>query len=101
VMAIRNACQRLRTFRLDNCDIYASCEPCPMCLAAIYWARLRRLVFAAGRHDAAAAGFDDELIYREIQLPIELRQLPSAQALRAEALAAFSEWHAKPDKVPY
>lgn len=101
VVAIREACRRLGTFRLDDCEIYSSCEPCPMCLSAIYWARLRCLTFAASREDAAAAGFDDELLYRELALPPTARRLPSRQALRDEALRAFAEWRAKADKVPY
>ena len=101
VVAIRDACQRLGTFRLDKCELYSSCEPCPMCLSAVYWARLRRLIYAAGRHDAAQAGFDDALLYREIPLPPESRRLPTTQALRDEALVAFAEWRAKSDKVTY
>jgi tRNA(Arg) A34 adenosine deaminase TadA len=101
VVAIRAACQRLGTFRLDGCEIYASCEPCPMCLSAIYWARLGRLCFAATRQDAADAGFDDDFIYREIPKPPGERALPTTQVLRAAALAAFAEWKAKGDKTPY
>ena len=101
VVAIRDACHRLGTFRLDECELYSSCEPCPMCLSAVYWARLRRLIYAAGRHDAAQAGFDDALLYREIPLPPESRRLPTTQALRDEALVAFAEWRAKSDKVTY
>lgn len=101
MVAIREACRRLGTFRLDDCEIYSSCEPCPMCLSAIYWARLRCLTFAASRHDAAAAGFDDEMLYRELALSPRARRLPSRQALRDEALLAFAEWRAKADKVPY
>jgi tRNA(Arg) A34 adenosine deaminase TadA len=101
IMAIREACRKLGTFRLDGCELYASCEPCPMCLSAIYWARLGRLYFAATRQDAAAAGFDDELLYREIPLPFEQRQLVTRQCLREPALAAFAEWRDKADKIPY
>lgn len=101
VMAIREACQKLGTFRLDDCDIYASCEPCPMCLSAIYWARIRSLFFAAGRGDAAGAGFDDDLLYREIPRPHAERQLPCRQLLRESAVAAFAEWKIKTDKTPY
>ena len=101
VVAIREACRALQTFRLDGCELYASCEPCPMCLSAIYWAHLDRLYFAATREDAAAAGFDDEILYREIPLPITERRLPTRQVLREPALAAFAEWKARPDKILY
>jgi len=101
IVAIREACRTLKSPHLDGCDIYTSCEPCPMCLGAIYWARLRRLYFAATRQDAAAAGFDDELIYQEICLPVDQRRLPTRQLLRAQALEALNEWRTKPDKIPY
>jgi guanine deaminase len=101
ISAIREACRKLGTFRLDGCDLYASCEPCPMCLSALYWARIGRLFFAATRQDAAAAGFDDEFLYREIPLPFDERKLASRQLLREQALAAFAEWQAKADKIPY
>ena len=101
IVAIRAACRQLGDFRLDGCELYSSCEPCPMCLSAVYWARIGRLCFAATRLDAAAAGFDDELIYREVALPVEARRLPAEQVLREEALRAFAEWAAKPDKIPY
>jgi len=101
VVAIREACRALQTFRLDGCELYASCEPCPMCLSAIYWARIDRLYFAATRQDAAAAGFDDEFLYREISLPIAERRLPTRQMLREPALTAFAEWKSRPDKILY
>ena len=101
IVAIREACRRLNTFRLNDCDLYASCEPCPMCLSAAYWARVSRLYFAATRRDAAEAGFDDEMLYREIPLPPFDRTLPAVQLLREPALAAFSDWQAKSDKIPY
>src|SRR5262245_59265389 len=101
VVAIREACHRLNSFRLDGCDLYASCEPCPMCLSAAYWARVSRLFFAATRRDAAEAGFDDEMLYREIPLPHADRTLPAVQFQRESALVAFSEWQAKRDKIPY
>jgi tRNA(Arg) A34 adenosine deaminase TadA len=101
VMAIREACRRLKTFRLDDCEIYASCEPCPMCLSAIYWARIRRIFYAGGRRDAAAAGFDDDLIYRELARPVSRRKIPMRQLLHADALTVFKEWRDKPDKVRY
>jgi guanine deaminase len=101
VVAIRRACRKLGSFSLAGCVLYASCEPCPMCLAAAYWARVDRLVFAATREDAARAGFDDELIYREVPLPPEARSLPTDRLLRSEASAVFEEWLAKPDRVAY
>jgi len=101
IMAVRDACQRLQTFHLSGCEIYSSCEPCPMCLAAIYWARLDRLHYAAGREDAAAAGFDDGYILDQIRLSREERSLPSTQTLCDEARAAFDEWRAKADRVGY
>lgn len=101
IMAIREACRKLGAFRLDGCELYASCEPCPMCLSAIYWARLDRLYFAATRQDAAAAGFDDELLYREIPLPFDQRQLATRQLLREQALPGFDEWKTKADKISY
>ena len=101
IVAIRDACSRLGTFSLAGCEIYSSCEPCPMCLAAIYWARLPRLYYAATRQDAAEAGFDDAHIYGQIALPPAARDLAIQQALRAEALAAFEAWREKEDRVPY
>lgn len=101
VVAIREACRHLGDFRLAGCELYASCEPCPMCLGAAYWARVDRLYFAAGRQDAADAGFDDEFLYGEIALPFSQRRLATAQGLRDEALAAFAEWKAKADRIPY
>ncbi len=101
IVAIRGACSRLGSFSLAGCEIYTSCEPCPMCLAAIYWARLERLYFAATRRDAAEAGFDDAHIYDEISRPPAARSLPARQALRQEALAAFEAWRAKEDRVEY
>ena len=94
VNAIRAACARLRRFRLDDCELYGSCEPCPMCLAAIQWARLRRVHYAATRHDAARAGFDDARFYREVTVAMR-------QAFRAESLPVFAAWNRKPDKTPY
>jgi guanine deaminase len=101
IVAIREACRRLKTFQLDDCDLYTSCEPCPMCLSAIYWARLRRVFYANTRKDAARINFDDDFIYREVALPIRRRKLVMRQLLRKEALAAFAEWERKPDKIPY
>jgi guanine deaminase len=101
VVAIRDACRRLKTFQLDNCELYTSCEPCPMCLSAMYWARLKSVYYGNTRKDAAAIEFDDDFIYTEVALPIERRKLPMKQLLRKEALAAFEEWKNKADKVRY
>ena len=101
VSAIRDACRRLKTFRLDDCEIYTSCEPCPMCLAAIYWARVGKIFYAGARRDAAAAGFDDDLIGREMARPVSRRRIPTRQLLRGEALKVFKEWRDKPDLVRY
>lgn len=101
VMAIRRACRQIGAFSLAGATIYASCEPCPMCLAAIYWARLDRLVFAQTREQAAAIGFDDALIYEEISKPLEGRRLPIRRLPLASAQAAFLAWQAKADRVPY
>ena len=101
VMAIRAACKKLNTFQLDDCELYASCEPCPMCLSAIYWARIRRVFYANTRRDAARIKFDDDLIYREISRPMARRKIPMRQLLRPEALKAFAAWEAKTDKIRY
>jgi tRNA(Arg) A34 adenosine deaminase TadA len=101
IVAIRAAAARLGRFSLQGCTLYTSCEPCPMCLAAAYWARIDRLVYAASRDDAAAIGFDDAVIYQELALPIASRSLPMQQMLRAEAVQVFAAWQRKPDKVPY
>lgn len=101
VVAIRSACQKLNTFELNGCVIYTSCEPCPMCLGAIYWARIDRVVFAATRHDAAEAKFDDEWLYREIPLTWEKRKLSYQQIGQAEAMQLFDEWNIKHDKTRY
>lgn len=101
IVAIREACRTLGSFSLSGCDIYTSCEPCPMCLSAIYWARLERLYFANTRTDAAAIGFDDEKIYKEIGKPLADQRIPTTQLLAEEGTAAFREWEDKADKVPY
>jgi tRNA(Arg) A34 adenosine deaminase TadA len=101
VVAIREACQGLGTFTLKGCEIFTSCEPCPMCLAAIYWARLDRIWYANGRADAAAIQFDDEWLYKEVALPIADRSLGAVQLLRDEALTVFQAWEAKTDKTRY
>jgi tRNA(Arg) A34 adenosine deaminase TadA len=101
IVAIRDACRRLKTFKLDDCDLYTSCEPCPMCLSAIYWARIHRVFYGNTRKDAAKIAFDDDEIYREVALPIRQRKLIMKPLLRNEALVAFKEWEEKADKVLY
>ena len=101
VMSIRAACRKLKTFQLADCELYTSCEPCPMCLAAIYWARLKKVYYANSRRDAAKIGFDDELIYREVARPVSRRLIPMKQLLRVEAEKVFVEWKDKPGKVVY
>ena len=101
VNAIREACSALGTFQLTGCELYTSCEPCPMCLAAIYWARLQKVYYANTRKDAAAIEFDDDFIYREVTLPVSRRTIPMKQLLRKEALKVFAEWAGKSDKIRY
>jgi tRNA(Arg) A34 adenosine deaminase TadA len=101
VVAIRDACKNLGAFQLDDCDIYTSCEPCPMCLGAIYWARPRRVFFGCTRTDAADIEFDDDFIYKEISVPLDQRQIPMIPLLREEALVVFKEWQENPDKTLY
>ena len=101
VVAIRNACRALEDFQLTDCEIYTSCEPCPMCLGAIYWARPARVYYAATANDAAAAGFDDSFIYEQLPLPFEQRKIPMKSLLREEAQAAFAAWKEKSDKISY
>jgi len=101
IVAIREACKKLQSFQLDDCEIYTTCEPCPMCLGAIYWARPARIYFAATASDAAAAGFDDAFIYDELETPFPERRIPMAGIQRTEALVIFQEWLAKSDKTPY
>lgn len=101
VQAIRKACALKQDFDLSGYDIYSSCEPCPMCLGAIYWAHLDHLYFAATKDDAARIGFDDAFIYRELPLPIHERKLPTEEFMRQEAQAPFNDWEKKDDKVEY
>ena len=101
VQAIRLAAQKLGRFDLSDCILYASCEPCPMCLGAIYWARLGALYYAATQHDAADAGFDDAFIYRELALTPAQRRLPTATLCREEALEAFRRWREQADRIDY
>jgi tRNA(Arg) A34 adenosine deaminase TadA len=101
VVAIREACKNLDTFDLTGCEIYASCEPCPMCLGAIMWARIDKLYYAADRVDASRAGFDDELFYTELALPVEKRILRPTQLLQKEANEVFDKWIEESDKILY
>lgn len=101
IIAIRDACKNLNTFQLDDCTIYTSCEPCPMCLGAIYWARPKRIVFACTKKDAASVGFDDAFIYKEIELPIDKRSIKTEQQYRKEGLKVFKAWGEKQDKEKY
>lgn len=101
IVAIRKACQSLRDFQLGGCDIYCSCEPCPMCLAAIYWARPAQVFFAATGADAADAGFEDTFVKDQICLPYPAQQLAIAQLHHYKALAPFQAWKAKLDKIAY
>ncbi|MHB8891382.1 MAG: nucleoside deaminase [Candidatus Limnocylindrales bacterium] len=101
VVAIRAACASLGTFLLDGCTLYTSCEPCPMCLAAAYWAHVEAIVYGATRADAAAAGFDDALIYEELGRPVDARRIPMRRRPRDGAAALFDEWRAMTDSTPY
>ncbi len=101
VVAIRRACAALGRFDLRGATLYTSCEPCPMCLAASYWARLDAVVYANGQADAAAIGFDDAWLYREVATPVAQRALPMRRLLAAEALEVFADWTRKADRVPY
>ena len=101
IVAIRDACRRLKKFDLSDCDLFTSCEPCPMCLSAIYWARLRHVYFGNTRKDAAKIEFDDDFIYREVALPLHKRTIRLKQLLRVEAQKAFVEWEKKADKIRY
>ncbi|WP_339710330.1 nucleoside deaminase [uncultured Kriegella sp.] len=101
VVAIRKACEKLSSFQLEGCTIYTSCEPCPMCLGAIYWARPTRVVYACNRQDAANIDFDDQFIYDELMVDMEDRKIPFEQVLRNEALTVFQAWDAKNDRTLY
>ena len=101
IMAIRDACKQLDDFQLDECIIYTSCEPCPMCLGAIYWARPKKVYFGCNKQDAAAIGFDDDFIYQEIEQPYDTRTIPFEQCHRDLALEPFSLWENKSDKIDY
>lgn len=101
VVAIRDACKNLDNFQLDGCEVYTSCEPCPMCLGAIFWARPAKVYFACTKEDAANAGFDDDFIYQEIEVKPSERQIPMISFLREESLKAFELWKEKGDKKVY
>jgi tRNA(Arg) A34 adenosine deaminase TadA len=101
IVAIRSACETLGTFQLVGCEIYCSCEPCPMCLGAIYWARPDRIYFANTKEDAADINFDDNFIYNELDVSTSQRKLPTTQLLRDEAQMAFTQWRESTDKIEY
>jgi guanine deaminase len=101
VTAIRRACAALNTFQLNDCEIYTTCEPCPMCLGAVYWARLSRIYYASTRQDAAAAGFDDSHIYSEISLSLDLRSIPIENMMREEGREPFDAWQSLQNKIAY
>ena len=101
IIAVREACAHLGNFQLDGCTIYTSCEPCPMCLGAIYWARPDRVFYACTRDDAAKIGFDDDFIYEELEKTNNDREMVAVELMREEALEVFRSWAQKPDKVEY
>ncbi len=101
IVAIRNACRKLDSFQLTGCEIYSTCEPCPMCLGAIYWARPARVYYGSTKEDAARIGFDDSFIYQQLVLPSSDRAIQFIPLLRGEALKAFQAWVQKEDKIPY
>ena len=101
MVAIREACKNLSSFQLDGCEIYTSCEPCPMCLGAIYWARPDKIYYAATREEAELANFDDSFIYKEVSLPLNKRQIPSIQIMKDESRAVFLEWNEHNLKIDY
>ena len=101
IVAIREACKKLNNFNLSECELYSTCEPCPMCLSAIYWARISKIFYANTREDARQIDFDDSLIYKELQKNIDKRKIPMIQIMRSEALEAFELWDKKKDKIKY
>jgi len=101
VVAIRKACQALKNFQLIDCELYTTCEPCPMCMGAIYWARFAKVYYANTRADAAKIGFDDSFIYDQLVMPLESRKIPMVPLMRDQALEAFREWEKSPNKTEY
>jgi len=101
VSAIRDACRRLNMFQLDDCELYTSCEPCPMCLGAIYWAKLRKIYYACTRKDAASIGFSDDYIYQEISKELNQRMIPIEQVMHEEGMQVFNDWMKKPNRIEY
>ena len=101
IVAIREACQHLNSYQLEGCEIYTSCEPCPMCLGAIYWARPTKVFYGCSKEDAARIDFDDSFIYTEISKPVDTRHIVMEQLLREEALKVFRDWDSKEDKMKY
>ncbi|MFK8104159.1 MAG: nucleoside deaminase [Saprospiraceae bacterium] len=101
VVAIRDACKNLEDFKLEDCIIYSSCEPCPMCLSAIYWSRAKKIFFGCSRKDAADIDFDDDFLYQEIPLPLEDRKIETLQIMQPDAVKVFQEWDAKMDRIDY
>ena len=101
IVAIRDACKNLGNFQLTDCILYTSCEPCPMCLGAVYWARLARIFYGCSHVDVANIDFDDDLIYKELTVPMTERKIPIIQLLREDALKTFLEWKSKQDKIKY
>jgi len=101
IVAIRKACKNLNNFNLSGCELYSTCEPCPMCLSAIYWAHIDKVYYANTRDDAKKIDFDDSLIYSELLKNVKIRKIPMAQMMREEALKAFELWNKKTDKVKY
>ena len=101
VNAIRAACREIESFQLDGCDVYTSCEPCPMCLAALYWSRCRAIFYGNTKSDAAAAGFDDSFLYEEVKRPIDQRRIPFERVLGGEAIASFEVWKQSSERIDY
>jgi len=101
IVAIRGACQAIHAFDLRDCELYTTCEPCPMCMGAIYWARLAKVYYANTRADASRIGFDDSFIYDQLALAVESRKIPMIQIMHDQALAAFREWEKSPNKLQY
>lgn len=101
IIAIKEACKKLNSFQLDDCTIYTSCEPCPMCLGAIYWARPKKVFYACNREDAAMIDFDDQFIYDELKKKINERQIEFRNLMKKEALVVFKKWKNKPNKIKY